>query len=301
MDLSLFDKLAGDEEKFLSSLFLAPVLRHRPVRIRIAGVVLSLKVNRKHYEGWAVCRPESFNVASFVRDASMEERHTYLNLFRPRRLVLCHKEGRVWFGVPAGNEQGLYPVALTREVQPFDTVVARYDGATLWFDDQDQRANPRTAPYLREALAELKEPDKLELPGLTRPERDAYSLAYGTALAADKEAKRDREGERVKEAVERAGGTFRGYVDRGEVFTVEYLVNGSPHRSTVRRHDLGVESAGICLSGADRAYDLQSLVAVVSEGERNRRIVRVGEGGIMTQEGYQNMYGGGAREDEDDW
>ena len=55
------------------------------------------------------------------------------------------------------------------------------------------------------------------------------------------------------------------------------LLNGSPHRSVVKKDNLAVESAGICLAGTDRNFDLQSLVCVIRTGQNQRRIVRVGD------------------------
>jgi hypothetical protein len=304
----LFDKLAGEENQFLSSQFLAPVLRGHPVRVRISGAVVSLKVAEpRNFEGWGVFRPLSHTRARFVREPNLGERKQYLRAFRPIRLILCRKENQTWLGLPFGQYPGvipggLLPLAMPQEVQNFDVVISRFDGVTFWFEEVDENHDSRHGIYLRESLATLLEPEKIELPGLTQAERDAYLLAYAPALAADQESKRDKDEERLKSVLERAGAVYQSYVDRGDTYTVEYLVGNDRIRSTVKKEDLGVVSAGICLSGGDSAQDLGTLVPTIMEGQRRRQIVRVGEGQNLTEERYRDMYGDGHRAQEnDDW
>ena len=78
----------------------------------------------------------------------------------------------------------------------------------------DSRANPRTAIYLRESLLKLLDPVKLEFSGLTQEERDAYLMAYSPALAADEELRRDKNEDRIKDALKRAGAKYQSYIDR---------------------------------------------------------------------------------------
>src|SRR5688572_5836719 len=48
------DRLARAEDAFLAQQFLAPVLRGRGVRVRVAGVVCALDVEPPDFEGWGV-------------------------------------------------------------------------------------------------------------------------------------------------------------------------------------------------------------------------------------------------------
>lgn len=241
----------------------------------------------------------TYNGARFVREPNMGERQAYLNLFPVLRLILCRREGEQWVGIPANQADtrfkvaGLVPVRLVDEVQVFEVIQTRFDGANCWFDSVDSGHSPKTAVYLRESLTKLLEPDKLELHGLTQEERDAYLMAYGPALEADVEAKKDRQEERIKLALFKAGALYRSYKERDNTFTIEYNVDGERHISVVNKETLAVESAGICLSGGDKNFDLQSLVGVIREGMGRRRIVRVG-----------NNYGNhnyGPEDDQDDW
>ena len=290
--MNLFDKLAGEEDKFFTSQFLSPVVKGQPIRVRIAGITVNLSVEN-NFEGWGVFKALSYKVARFIRSPNMAERQTYLNLFPVLRLILCRKQNDQWFGIPANQADtrfcvaGLVPVQLVEESQLFDVIKTRFDGATCWFDSADQGRSSKSAVYLRESLSILLEPDKLALSGLTQEEKDAYLMAYGPALEADIESKKDRQEERIKLALFKAGASYRSYIERGNTFTVEYIVNGERHRSVVNKDTLSVESAGICLSGGDRNFDLQSLVGVIKEGIGRRRIVRVGD----NYEDYGDEYG----------
>ena len=279
----LLNKLADEENKFFSSQFFSPVLRGRPIRVRIAGVVVTLHADPKNYEGFGVFNPTSYKKARLIRKPNMAERQEYLNLFPVLRLILCRKTEDQWYGIAANQSglrfkiSGMIPVRLIEEVQIFDVVQTRFDGANCWFDSIDSNHSPKTASYLRESLINLLEPDKLVLSGLTQEEKDAYLLAYGPALEADVESKKDKQEERIKLALFKAGARYQSYIERGNTYTVEYIVGGERHRSVVNKDTLEVESAGICLSGGDKNFDLQSLVCVILEGQQRRKIVRVGD------------------------
>ncbi len=311
----LFNKLAGEEDKFFNSQLFSPVLKGKPIRVRIAGILVTLEVTKpKNFEGWGVFAPINYKAARFVREPNMAEKEQYFRIFPGLRLILCRNADKQWAGVPANQSdtrfkiQGVVPVQLADEVQMFDTVRCRFDGTNIWFEQIDPRSNPRTAIYLRECVGKLLEPKKIESPGMTQEERDAYQIAYGVALAADIEAKRDKQEDRIKDALHRAGAKYQSYIERKDTFTIEYTVDGHKHRSVVKKDNLAIESAGICLAGTDKNFDLQSLVGVIRQGQRGHRIVRVGDNRTpgdhgYTQEGYdhQMMDRPWERNPDDDW
>jgi hypothetical protein len=287
----LLNRLAAEEERFLKSEFLAPVPFGGQVQVRIAGVVCRLKVEPADFRGWGVFRPAAHTAARLIRPAKLVERQRYLELFPPLPLILCRRDGDDWLGLPAhqGDRRfridGLVPVRLVEEAQLFEVIAGRFDGSQCWFERLDSRRDPGTAAYLRQALNEMTEPDKLSRPGLTAEERAAYALNYAWCL----EAQRDRVEQRLSDALAHAGAEFRGYLERDDSYRVEYEVGGQRHVSVVNKQDLSVQVAGICLSGEDAKFDLASLVGVLREAGGD--VLRVGEDNQgMEEEHYWHVH-----------
>lgn len=82
--------------------------------------------------------------------------------------------------------------------------------------------------------------------------------------------RRDRTDEgRLRDALHMGGGELREFRDRGDFWQVEWMTrNGERHTSAISKDDLTVVSSGICLSGYDRDFDLQSLVGVIESRDR---------------------------------
>ncbi len=275
-------RLAAAEDRFLAGEFLAPAVRGGRVQVRIAGVVCTLRVTPSDFEGWGVFRPASHAEAALVRPAKLAERQRYLDLFPPVRLILAGRSDGRWLALPAhrGDSrfriEGLVPVRLVEEGQLFEVVEARFDGAQFWYAAPDPRGDPAAASYLRGQLAALAPPEQVRRPGLTAEERAAYALNYGPRYEATEAARQGREERRLRGALAHAGAELQGYVEREDVYTVTYEVDGVRHVSAVAKADLSVQVAGICLSGADEHFDLQSLVGVIREAQGTGRFVRVG-------------------------
>ena len=275
----ILNRLAAAEEEFLAREFLAPVPRGGRVQVRIVGVVCQLMVEPPDFEGWGVFRPLSHSAARLVRPARLAERQRYLELFPRLALILCQRADAQWLALPAhqGDRrfriQGLLPVRLVEEARLFEVVACRFDGSQAWFEQLDPRRDLAAAAYLRRALEEAVEPGCLSRPGLTAEERAAYALNYWPRAQAEEQARRDRAEAQLREALGHAGADFRGYLEQADCYRVEYEVDGRRHVSVVSKQDLSVQSAGICLSGEDAHFDLQSLVGVLREGAREGGIV----------------------------
>lgn len=306
---SLLNRFAEQEEQFLRREFLAPALAGGMVRVRIGQAVCRIKTEPSDFEGWGVFQPLSFNEAMLVREASLAERRRYLDLFPRVRLIVCLRRGQQWMCSSASHSdsrmrlEGVVAVALLTEVQQFDVIVTRYDGSQFWFDEIDMRGDPASAVYLRESLAHNLPASELSRSGLTAEHRAAYELNQWEAVRlAERAAQQEQEArtrrilreqrhsepqpqttfaesdvvrERLRQNLSHAGARLVDYLERSDSFRVTYVVDGQQYTSSVDKQDLTIQSAGICLDGTDRTFDLASLVGVLREGQQGGDIYRM--------------------------
>jgi hypothetical protein len=280
--LDAIDQLAKAESEFVGSEFLSPVLRGAGVGVMIAGVRCRLAVSPGNFEGWGIFRAVSHTQAKFLRAPTLAQRRQYLALFPAVRLILTMREQKQWLGVSASSGDsrislsGPAPVRFAGDdAELFDTVIARFDGSQLWFDRVDDRSDPATASYLRQSFTSLAEPDEVQRPALTAEQRLAYLIAYKARVEELLREQRARPEHRLKAALEHAGARLREYSEQGDFYRVSYDVDGRRHTSIVRKDDLAVVTAGICLSGRDHHFDLGSLVGVLREGTQSGQMIRI--------------------------
>jgi len=295
----ILNKLEAAERGFLEREVLAPVLLGRPVSVRIAGVVCSLRVEGPRVEGWHILQPIALDRAHIVRPATLTEARTYLRLFPAVRLIVVARDKRTWYALPAAKGDTRFsisqpvPVVLAEDgVQPFETVIARYDGRLFYYEQRDSRRNPALAAYLRDAIAVPTPPAELHKPGLSAEQRAAYMWAWDLL----EEARRDLVAERLSDALTHAGAHLRSFLEREDVYAVTYILGAERHTSIIRKNDLTVLTAGICLSGRDADFDLTSLVSVLREAADEGATVRIGE--HLDEEAYRRIYGGEDDRDE---
>jgi hypothetical protein len=124
-------------------------------------------------------------------------------------------------------------------------------------------------------------------PGLTPEERLAYSLCLIQETAARQPAAAADPARRLREALAQAGAQLVDYLERDDSYRVTYTVGGQQHVSAVRKGDLTIQVAGICLSGEDEQFDLTSLVGVLREA--GGEVLRIGEDG-MEEEQYWRVH-----------
>ncbi|MEC4985099.1 MAG: hypothetical protein SAJ37_04500 [Oscillatoria sp. PMC 1068.18] len=192
------------------------------------------------------------------------------------------------------------PVYLVSEGGQFEPIIARFDGQACWFEEIDRRASPQPAGQMREKLRQEIVTENLRFAGMTPEMLTVYDLVLRRRYAEVRsqhrsqvrgetiveasqklgkspkkrqkkrkwELRREAQNEenKIREALRQGGGELDIYRSRGDYWQVEWLTaNGERHVSAIAKNDLTVISSGICLSGRDRDFDLQSLVGVIEK------------------------------------
>ena len=274
----LLERVAREEQAAREREFVAPVLPGSQVAIRVSGLVSRLRVEPADHEGWAVLRPDARGRAVVQREATLSETSKYLERLPRFRLLLVDRAAGRWQATGAGADArlasgALVPLGLVTEGERFDRVSARFDGASFWFEGSDAGGDAGRAEWLREQLAARVPPADLERPGLTPEERRAYHHVVAQREAAEQRRAEERrrilgdpdEARRLSRALAHAGGELTAFDPSGDRLQVSFEVDGVAHRATVRRGDLTVLAAGICLTGRDTDFDLATLVSVLRE------------------------------------
>ena len=266
---NLLNQLASQEAQLQDTEFLAPCVRGGAVRTAVAGIIYTFKPKPRKFEGWGIFRPIDEQTAEFVEEPSLPQLVEYFKLLKPLRLRLAYKlERKSWLAYPVNESDArqrfgiVKPMAvhLVTEGTQFEQIIARGDGKSWWFEDIDRRSDPMVADRLMQALKEVTSPDCLQFKGMTPEMRIIYQMAASQA----KEFAGLQDEKRLQKALKQGGGELHKFDDRGEFWRVEWTTaDGTRHNSAISKGDLTVVSSGICLSGRDRDFDLQSLVGVM--------------------------------------
>lgn len=272
---ALIDRLAAQEARLRQTTFLAPCVPGGAVRTRMDGLVYTFTPEPTMFAGWGLFRPLDAARATLVEAASFRQIDAYLRLFPAFqvRLVFPLRQ-QTWLAFPANTsdarqrtgEARPVPVHLVERSAAFEQIVARWDGRAWLFEAGDRRADPRLTTYLRTAFKQDTTPETLRHKGLTPEMRTAYALAWQRTAAGRRRRQQARDANRLGDALRFAGGTLQDVHDREDFWLVEWTTpDGEQHRSAIRKDDLTVLSAGICLSEQDQAFDLQSIVSVITD------------------------------------
>jgi len=282
----ILERVAREERAMRDRELVAPVLPGSAVVIRVSGLAGRLRVLPADHAGWAVLKPDDRGNAMVLREATLSEMAKYLERLPRYRMLLVEREQGRWWGVSAGDGRlspdALYPLGLVTEGERFEAVAVRFDGASFWFEGPDAGGDPGRAEWLRDQLVAGAAPDALERPGLTPPERRAYAHVVAERARLEEERARHaeerrailgerEESRRLERALTHAGGRLLRFDPVGDNLAVTFQVDGRERRATVRRADLTVLAAGICLSGRDADFDLATLVTVLREAAENDR------------------------------
>jgi hypothetical protein len=192
--LRLISRLSTAAERLRQQEIIAPLLPGGRIRTRIEGLVYEFKV-RTSFAGWGRFRPRNEQEAELLGEALPWQRGAYLELLPALRMILLWpvpgpRASRVqlWLALPFNSSDARQRFGLSDEplpvllcdpfngAEPFERIVARVDGQTLWFDGTDPRANPTHAAWMREATAASEQAHERFPAGLTASERRALLL-----------------------------------------------------------------------------------------------------------------------------
>lgn len=273
----LINQVAAGEAALQKTEFLSPCVRGGQVRAKVGGLVYTFASHPSNFEGWGIFKPQNTKTACLVEAAPFPMVAQYLQLLKPMRVRLVARLRRqTWLVYPANESDALqrfgyvkpFLVHLVTEGAQFEQVIARADGGVWWFEELDRRDDPAHAEKLKEALGQVVLPEKIQIPGLTPEMRTAYALATQREKAFHPQRQRLRGERKLRQALSLGGGQLQNFRDQGDFWLVEWTTTtGEHHTSAIAKSDLTVISSGICLSGQDRNFDLQSLVGVIERRE----------------------------------
>ena len=285
----LLKQLASQEKALQNTQFLAPCVAGGFLRTSVANIIYTFTPQPPSFTGWGIFQAINPQAAELVTEASLPQITTYLELLPPLRLRLSYQiKQQTWLAYPI-NESDMQQrfgeakpivVYLVDEGGQFEPIIARFQGSHCWFETIDRRAEPQPTETLAAYLHQEIPPQEVKFPGLTPEMLTTYQLAWQQTENAliQKQHRQQVEGNQLKhkssqnpeirlqQALQQGGGEMRNYRDRDGFWQVEWITaDGQFHTSAISKEDLTVVSAGICLSGRDRDFDLQSLVGVMEQ------------------------------------
>jgi hypothetical protein len=270
----LINQIADAEAQLSATQFIAPCVKGGRVRTRVAGMVYTFTPKPLQFEGWGIFQSVDTKTATVVEEADLPQIGEYLQHFPQIRLRLAHQlRGQTWLAYPVNEVdmrqrlQVVKPIAvhLVTEGVAFEQIITRWNGQSCWFEEIDRRTDPAIVETLQSAVKQLTPAEDLQFKGITPEIRTVYELA---TRRIEGFAQPQQDEKRLRKALQLGGGELRQFHDRSDYWTVDWrTADGVRHTSAIAKTDLTVISSGICLSGRDRDFDLQSLVGVMEQQE----------------------------------
>ena len=293
----LLNKLESKEKAFLSQNIFSPFVKGGSnVVVKIDGVTYKFKTKQFKKDGFAVFKAKDHSNVRMVRAAKDFEVIEYLELLPKVDFILVGKPDR-WLAIPFNQESfssrfgaiSMSSVMLVDNAEVLDTVTARFDGNNFWFDSVKFTQSSDKLMEFRDRINEGNYTVSKDMTkGLTPEEKQAISFA----AAFHKEASMSDFEKRLGHEFGQVNASVENFVERGDLVEVRWLdsTTNAKYTSVLKKDSLDVVTAGICLSGGDKLFDLQSLVTVTRQGRNRGHVVHVGNGG-MDEAGYWDMYG----------
>lgn len=270
----LLNQIASAEAQLQSTQFLAPCVKGGKVRTRVTGMIYTFTPKPQKFEGWGIFQAVDGQTATLIEAADLPQIAAYLRHLPVIRLRLAYRlQNQTWLAYPA-NEADMrqrfkavkpVPVHLVTEGVAFEQILTRWNGNSCWFEEIDRRDDPAIAETLQCNLKQLTPVEELHFKGITPEMRSLYGLV---TQRTEGFAQPQQDEKRLRKALKLGGGELHQFQDRGDYWTVDWTTSdGVRHTSAIAKDDLTVVSSGICLSGRDRDFDLQSLVGVMEDRE----------------------------------
>lgn len=261
----ILDALYTAEQSCIGTELVTPWIGQQEVLVRIAGIICRLQVENapSRFRGYVVLQMESTARAAFVRVATDEEKRLLLDFLPSIRVVLVEpKRMGKWIAFPAHSGQqaqkleGALPIYFVPESSSlFDEALVRFDGVNFFYDSPSGEDSNQAyrARVLRELLQARRRPDEVKVTGMTPEEKLAYKDAY------------EQPTRKVARSIQKEGGNFLGAESVDDLFVVRYEINNVAYKSIIRKSDLAVMTAGVCLRTSPDGYDIGSLVKAIRE------------------------------------
>jgi hypothetical protein len=273
----LLSILAAKEDELRGTRFLAPCVGGGKVSVRGGGLVYSFTPEPRDFEGWGVFEPIDETTAELIEEAGPHLIGEYLKGFKQIRFRLAYRvAGQTWLAYPVNEADARQrlgtrdpqQVYLTSEGAQFEQIIARWDGASCWFEETDRRADPANAVRLREALRDKTPPAHLAWKNCTPEMRGCYVQAVEQRKRSQHKLRYQSDEQRLHEALAFGGGRLISFEEQNDCWEVLWATsNEYSYTSIIRKRDLTVIDAGFCLSEQDSDFDLQSLVKVAEAGD----------------------------------
>jgi len=295
----LLNKLSSQEKKTLDKNIFAPFIKGgSQILIRMNNIIYKLKTKKFKRDGFGVFKATDSNNARFVRDAEPYEVDEYLQLLPKVDFILTFKLGR-WLAYPFNAiafkqrfkvEPKLFSVLMVDNAEMLDPVTARFDGSNFWFESIKFGGDVERKEKLRERIEDgsYTIPESLKS-GLTPEE----NVVFKHTSEFHKQASMSDLERRLHGELGKYNAQMDKYVERGDNVSVQWKdkQTNAKYTSVFSKSNLAVVTAGICLSGGDTTFDIQSLVGVCRQADGNGATVHIGDGG-MADDRYWDMYGG---------
>jgi hypothetical protein len=264
MSLDLIRKLSSERDSI--GEFVSPYTGGDNVFLRIQNILYKLNLPKSDNYGWTVYKKNG-STAEKVRDASDFEVYDYCSVLQKHEFIVIKKLSHfMWLAFPKnsdafGKRFRVEPTVIyfAKDVEPFSEVVCCFAGGWFYFEESPTLQD--VTDSLKIKLKETIDPESLQVKGLTPELRSVYEILFSEIEEADPTKRYIK---KVDSVLSKFGCKLSTMKENyGGTWTVEWRdTKGERVYTTIRSGSLRVSSAGYCLDGEDRKFDLQAVIAL---------------------------------------